>query len=62
MHVVFLKGMYLYVGSVCRMWNIVLNLSIYMFVVDAWIVIICIMMCLLWFVLFCVESRVFIEN
>ena len=56
---VVLKWMYLYVGSLCRMWNVVLNLSIYMFVVDAWIVIICIMMCFLWFVLFFVVRSFF---
>ena len=49
----FFEVMYLYVGSVIRMWNVVSKRSICMLVVDVEIMIICIMICLLCFGLFC---------
>jgi len=45
--------MYLYLGNVFSMWNVVLKKYICMLVVDVGIVIICIMICMLCSVLFC---------
>jgi len=54
-HICCFEVMYLYMGSIFGMWNLVLKRFICMLVVDSdlGIVFICIMMCMLCFVLFC---------
>ena len=53
-HICSFEVMYLYVGSIFGMWNVVLKRFIHMLVVDSGlgILLICIMMCMLRFVLF----------
>ena len=56
--------MYLYVGIVFRMWNVVLKKGICMLVVDVEIIIACITICKLYFVLLgeCVCNVLIIPN